>query len=228
MPLAEHLWHLARLRHLPQRSATVAAFRRWLGPRFPDADYLRLADEVSRVGWRIRLAERRGTAPVLRGGEHLCSGAVLAHPHVGSRALLQQALAAAGHPLVLSESPGPLPEDTARAALERGQLVGALFDGRAGGQDWLTVPWLGHTATLYAEPWALAFAAQVPVIPAFTHVPRTGPLIVLIAAPIAPGDDEAALAAAVLAVQEVWLRRWPESYGRWLTHALHTTPPLLR
>ena len=101
--------------------------------------------------------------------------------------------------------------------LAANEVVFVAYDGRIGAR-WAPLDYLGRTALLSPGPSKLAGATGAPIVPAFCRTPAKGPCVVEIGTPITPTRDWKATAAEVLAVEEAWLRRWPEEYGIWLLH----------
>lgn len=102
--------------------------------------------------------------------------------------------------------------------LAANELVGIAYDGRIGTR-WLPVPYLGRTALLSPGPYRLACSTGAAVVPAFCRTPVEGPAVCEIGRPLRPrGRDWRELMDRHLAVQEAWIRRWPEEYGIWLLH----------
>ena len=103
-------------------------------------------------------------------------------------------------------------QDPARLAgwLAGGAAVCAAFDDRAWGR-YVPVPFLGRTALLSPEPWELAAAEGVPVIPATIVRERDKSNHVVLGASIAPD-----LGAYLRDVAEPFLRAHPGHYATWL------------
>lgn len=94
--------------------------------------------------------------------------------------------------------------------LAAGHLVAAAFDDRAW-RTYARVPFLGRDALLSPDPFAIARAAGVPVVPATIHRERDKTSRVRLGAPV-----EAELRAFVAHI-EPFLRAQPGHYARWLT-----------
>jgi lauroyl/myristoyl acyltransferase len=93
--------------------------------------------------------------------------------------------------------------------LADGHLVAAAFDDRAW-PTYVRTPFLGREALLSPDPFTIARAAGVPVVPVTIRRARDKSSRVAIGKPIAPELP------ALLAVIEPFLRAHPGHYARWL------------
>jgi lauroyl/myristoyl acyltransferase len=107
-------------------------------------------------------------------------------------------------PIRWESDPAALP-----AWLAAGHLVAAAFDDRAW-PTYVDTPFLDRVALLSDDPYRIARAAGVPVIPATIRRERDKTSRVTLGAPVDPSLP------AYLAAIEPFLRAYPGHYARWL------------